>query len=105
MCFSLFCSITKEKTPKKGAVEERDLKIRINIVIFHCFIIILVTSKKKKIRFNVVKMAFNLKQTNETWFTYDTHIMLVSLNIYTIFFHFFVSPTTISPYDEHMKFT
>lgn len=63
--------------------EKYNLKIRINIVIFHCFIIILVTSRK---RFIVVKMTFNLKRTNETGFTYDMHVMHVYLNNICFFF-------------------
>lgn len=88
MFFISVCSIIKKKseqnkTPKKNTVEEYNLKkIRINIVIFHCFIIILVTSSK---RFIVVEMTFNLQnitktKTNATRFAYDTHVMHVYLN-------------------------
>lgn len=56
-------------------------KIRFGTVVFHCFIIILVTSRK---RFIVVKMTFNLKnnikKANETCIAYDTHVMHVYLN-------------------------
>jgi len=67
-------NIHKNKT---NTTEDYNLKIWINIVIFHRFIIILVTTRE---RFIVVKMTFNLKQTNETPFTYDTHVMYFYLN-------------------------
>lgn len=72
-----------------------NLKIRINLVIFHYFIIILVTSRK---RFIVVKMTFNLKLTDGTWFTYDTHIMHVNWNNICMFVYLlllFLFPFTI----------
>lgn len=68
-------------------VDEHNLKIRINFVTFYCFVIILVTSRKHSI---AVKMTFNLKQTNETEFTYDTHVMHVYLNNIYIYI-FFIS--------------
>lgn len=64
-------------------------------VVFHCFIIILVTSRK---RFIVVKMTFNLKnnikKANETCIAYDTHVMHVYLNNVCFFLFNYFSPTT-----------
>jgi hypothetical protein len=75
----------KQNQTETGVAGKYNLKIRINIVIFHCFIIILVTSRK---RFIVVKMTFNLKRTNETRFTYDMHVMHVYFNNICFFFSY-----------------